>query len=86
MVRKDSRVGSMVDDGGDRGVRSGVERDYESVVAAVASRTARVLFRSVLYVLSSRDSYRSFYVPTKFVSFFSFCVATRAHAVSQGKP
>lgn len=57
MVRKDSRVGSMVDDGGDRGVRSGVERDYESVVAAVASRTARVLFRSVLCVLSSRDSY-----------------------------
>lgn len=47
MVRKDSRVGSMVDDGGDRGVRSGVERDHESV-AAVASRTARVLFRSVL--------------------------------------
>lgn len=71
---------------GGHGVRSGVERDYESVVAAVASRTARVLFRSVLYVLSSRDSYRSFYVPTKFVSFFSFCVATRAHAVSQGKP
>lgn len=48
MVRKDSRVGSMVDDGGDRGVRSGVERDHESVLAAVASRTARVLFRSVL--------------------------------------